>query len=366
MIFFWGKICSGRRPVNSGARRIARSARCRKTRLSEGTCRNPAVVSTSRWLCVLSLAWGSFRSSLATQSSGHYGNSLPLALVEQLLSTTAQEDFGGRENVYEAAVEWSRNRFFHKNINNNRPGTTGEDYGAPYIVCSNSPRETLVRLESSLSPASVRKLAVGAEFGACFLATAPSPDVAAAVHEELSGCDLATYVMIYPSALKLAPGLLDHSLAHTTSSYDSGAQLATKHGAKMRIDNVGGLTMELSPGLLPARDQRDEAYMSGLWDDLLSTSINIWAANFWSDPAMSGGKHLNTVEGSLMRREWVRAADLVHEPSKARRRSPGSACGWDNIKMHQAGDDTIILTGDELLTVQKYFAPSWVEKCSRL
>lgn len=297
-------------------------------------CRcNPASTKAWCWLLPLLLSFCSFSKALSLRCAG---DSVPLALVEKALITTAHRDFGGRENIYETAVEWSRNRL------------RNSSYWAPYIVCSSFPREALVHLESRLSSRYVRRLAVGAELGACFLATASSPEVATAAYDELSGFGLAASFAPYPSALKLAPGLIDHisDNASTRAIGDSRTQLITTHGTKMRMDNVRGLTVELSPGVLPAHHPNSELYVSSLWGDLVSDSINLWTTNFWSDPDVSWGEHhLDAEEGSLLWQEWTRAAELVHELSESKGHTPGNACGWDLVRIHHAGDDTLIITG---------------------
>lgn len=69
-----------------------------------------------------------------------------------------------------------------------------------------------------------------------------------------------------PSAMKLAPGLLNHE-GRTRGSKCAGKQeqpkqLATTHGPRMRFENLVGLDVSLSPGVLPAKDSRDAACVS--------------------------------------------------------------------------------------------------------
>lgn len=292
---------------------------------------NPA--ATKAWCCFLLSLLSSFCNFTEALSLRRDGASVPLALVEKALITTAHRDFGGREHIYEAAIEWSRNRL------------RNTSYWAPYIVCSSFPRETLAHLESKISSRHVRKVAVGVDLGACFLATAASPEEATATYDDLSEFGLVTSFAPYPSALKLAPGLLDHISDNRTTD-DSRAQLITTHGIKMRMDNVRGLTVELSPGVLPAYHPNAESYVSILGNDLASDSINLWTTNFWSDPDISWGEHyLDAEDGSLLWKEWTMAAGLVHELSESTGSTPGNACGWDRVRIHHAGDDTLIFTG---------------------
>ena len=121
----------------------------------------------------------------------------------------------------------------------------------------------------------------------------------------------------------------------------------------MRMSNVNGLDVELSPGTLSAHSTQADTFIGQLLDDLMSESINLHAANVWSDPAAANGEHLTTPAGALREKEWGMAATLVHELSVSGRTTPGDICSWGSISIHQAGSDLLLVSG-ALLRVRSY------------
>lgn len=181
------------------------------------------------------------------------------------------------------------------------------------------------------------------EHGACFIATASHAQarVVAADHDRFGLESLAPF----PSAMKLAPGLLEHPQDNRSG------RLSASHGASMRIGNVDGLTVELSPGTLAAHSFEAKPFVKDLLEDLMSESLDLHSTNFWSDPALIEGEHLGTAGGAVRLRDWSMAATLVHELSKSGNTSPGDICSWDNVFVDHAADDVLIVRGawEELL-----------------
>ncbi|CAN0368737.1 unnamed protein product, partial [Laminaria digitata] len=144
----------------------------------------------------------------AEEVSGKISPPYPsLRLVEETLLTTAQLDFSGHEQAYQAATRWNGERL---------QASQGSDdelllpLRAPHLACAEygHGREAASRLKAFLSPEAVRPVYHSREHGACFLATA-SDAQAAAFSAEPARFEL-TSVGPFPSALKIAPGLLDH------------------------------------------------------------------------------------------------------------------------------------------------------------
>lgn len=267
------------------------------------------------------------------------------------------------------------------------------------------------------------------EHGACYLVTATPVEAASILDFEaesgnrvqsiLSGRNVPRLLVSmgpFPSTLKLAPGLLDHGDAtspaivtgdegrdsateatterasgcdgqvlRTTSSSsdildsDDGDhrrrrrrqhwRLATLHGERLRNGDIQGLTVELSPGLLPKEKSRQRkgsdcvvctristhsfSVLVEQWlGDLMSPSLDLHATNFWSDPAVLNEEnrhHLAGPSASMRVREWSRAANVIHDLSGRRgiasALAPGDVCGWDGLAIHHADDALLLLTG---------------------
>lgn len=114
----------------------------------------------------------------------------------------------------------------------------------------------------------------------------------------------------------------------------------------LKTSNVFGLSLALSPGLLPVHDvsSRNAEFISSLQESLMSGSIDLHAANFWSDPDMVAD-HQARPEGSLRAREWRRAAHVVHQLSSTEGPGSGDICSWGDLDIHHADDGHILVTG---------------------
>lgn len=276
-----------------------------------------------------------------------------LGLVERALRTTARSEFNGDPQTFDAAATWSGERLRRSD---------GDPYSSrgPYLACAgdgNGGSEAFARLQRFLSPGAVRPVFVSGEHGTCFVATASHSQAVAFVANEEDQLGLASFAP-FPSALKLAPSLLEHGAGGAANDKPKG-RLDAIHGAPMRRGTPEGLTVELSPGTLPTNSEA-RSFINDLLGDLMAPSIDLHANNFWSDPA---SKHTygNAEVGSAMRmRNWSRAAMVVHELSESGRTSPGDICAWDTVGAHHAGDDLLLVSG------VLFFAVHNAPKCANL
>ncbi|CBN77322.1 peptidase S8 and S53 [Ectocarpus siliculosus] len=295
--------------------------------------RAAVVVACAFWAAFLAPAWAA--------AAGKW-NPPSLELVENGLATTAKDDFNGHAGAFEAAATWSGERLRHSQ----------DETRAPHLCCAEygQGRETFSRLKQFLSPEAVRVVSHSEDHGACFFATA-SHAQASAIMEDQEQFLLESFSP-FPSALKLAPGLVDHSESHHVEEEPrSGLErLGARHGGTMRMSNVEGLNIKLTPDTLPARSAGAESFIIDLLGDLMSASADLHSTNFWSDPGMAGGEHLSSQGGAIRARDWSKAASVVHELSEAAGTSPGDICLWDEVALLQAGDDSLLVTGlDHLL-----------------
>ncbi|CAM9888793.1 unnamed protein product, partial [Hapterophycus canaliculatus] len=280
--------------------------------------------------------FASFLSSAAVSATGSFPCP-PLETVENVLLTTAKEDFGGHAEALQAAVNW----------NGERLCVSQSDATAPHFGCAEYEhgRETFSRLRTFLSSEAVRQVSSSIEHGSCFFVTA-SHAQAAAILENKDDFGL-TSLSPFPSGLKLAPGLLEHG------QIDPGAEdrstelgrLRAKHGKSMQMPNVEGLSLELAPGVLPAHSVEGGPFINDLLGDIMSETMDLHSMNYWSDPAVVEGEHLSTPEGTVRKRDWIRAANVVHQLSEAAGTVPGDICSWNSITVHHAGDDLLFISG---------------------
>lgn len=282
--------------------------------------------------------WGSVASSLSYPS---------LSVVEKALLTTATDDFGGHVPAFEAAAKWEEKRL--------RSSSSGQDVmRAPHLACTEYGRgfEAFSRLQGLLSSEAVRPVSHSKEHGACFFATASHAQVAAiAAQRDRFGLES---LAPFPSALKLAPGVLEHA------EDNRSGRLSARHGTSMRIGDVDGLNVELSPGTLAVHTVEARPFVKNLLEDLMSESLDLHSTNFWSDPALVDGEHLATAGGVARRSDWSMAATLVHELGKSGNTSPGDICSWDSVSVHHAADDILIVKGvcTEQRIITQYAVPS--------
>ncbi|CAM9664348.1 unnamed protein product, partial [Ectocarpus fasciculatus] len=272
-----------------------------------------------------------------------------LGLFEQTLLTTAGLDFDS-EAAFAFASAWQAG---------DRQGRS-----APYLSCveRGEGRHAYKKLEDFLGARAVKPVSSTPTHGACFMVTA-SPAEAA----QLSSSGDFTTFGAFPAALKIAPGLLDHGScegsaaaaapgdATTTTSDCSTGRLSTTHGASMQADNAHGLMVELSPGTLPSHggggDDGGEAvkaadeFIHDLLESLSSPSLDLHPLTCWSDVVMKGGDHLVSAPGAHRGREWSRAATLVHEWSESEQESPSQVCGWEQVVVHHAANDVLLVAG---------------------
>lgn len=245
-----------------------------------------------------------------------------LRLIQETLLTTAGIDFDADQGV-EASSRWSGDRL---------RASAGKL--APHLACTEHDRrrEALSTLQESFGPGAVRPVSSTQTHGACFIVTASHDTAAEAAAKDLGWSCFG----IFPSALKLAPGLLEHSDCLECSA----GRLSTTHGVSMRLDSVYGLMVELSPGT-------SEFDIAELTRDLVSPSLDLHETSFWSARGMKGGKHLGGGGGALRGREWSRAATVVHGLSESGETSPGDICSWGDLEVHHAANDVLLVSGEQ-------------------
>ena len=240
---------------------------------------------------------------------------------------------------FEAAARWTADRL----------RTSQDSARAPHLVCTkySRGRDIVSQLGQFLSPEAVRPVAHSSTHGACFFVTASHTEARAISNNPRFGLES---ISIFPSALKIAPGVLEHGVRTDWESQGPG-RLTTTYGKSMRMSNVEGLNVELSPGTLPAHSSQADAliHIAEILDGLMSDSINLHEANVWSDPLTANIEHLTTPAGVVRKSEWGMAATLVHELSVSGRTRPGDICSWGSISVHHAANDLLLLSGALLL-----------------
>lgn len=263
-----------------------------------------------------------------------------LRVVEGALSTTAKYDFDGDTNTFEAAVKWNGERL--------RAGSSSSSSSepnviirAPHLACAGYGHGNKIfsHLKELLSPEAVRLVSHSKQHGVCFIATA-SHTQAAAIAAGSGQIGLES-IAPFPSALKVAPGLLEHQ----QSSH--AGRLTASHGPSMRLDNVEGLTVELSPGTLQAHPSEADSFTGDFLVDLMSESMDLHGMNFWSDPALIEVANVGDTPGGAARRsDWREAASVVHQLSMSGRTSPGDICSWNGVAATQVAADVLLLSGN--------------------
>lgn len=116
----------------------------------------------------------------------------------------------------------------------------------------------------------------------------------------------------------------------------------------MKSENVRGLTLRLSPGVLPAHDPMAPDFLREWTEDLMLGSLDLRVANFWSDPKVldyDGGHPANHTAGKIRVFEWTRAADIVHRLAEGQGKSPGYICSWSQLIFRHVGDDLLLVEG---------------------
>lgn len=279
---------------------------------------------------------------LAAPAAAKESSRPSLGQISKVLLTTAWDDFEGDDAGFGAATAWHGDKLLE------RPSRK-----APHLACADygQGRRAMKKLEGFLSEAAIRRASNSKDDGTCVFATASSSE-AATVSQDLEAYGLTSFGPV-PSALKLAPGLLSHERKPRDSA---GAQqhherLATTHGKRMRFENVVGLDVALSPGVLPIKDRRAGAFISDLLDGLMAASVDLHANNFWSDASLPEDLRADPWAGAALRSwEWRRAADVVHELStEVGGPTPGDVCSWGDLRVHHAGSDFLMIKGETKL-----------------
>lgn len=326
--------------VRMPEREDSQNTRQEKARAREVPPARPGWMSANALFARVLLLASSMSVSSASTTSVPYPS---LPLVESALLTTAKFDFNGHQAAFDAAAHWSGERL-----------RASSDRRGSHLVCAEYTlgREVAFRLQELFSPTAVRPACYSSTHGACFFVTASHSQV-----EAMSAADPALVSAgPFPSALKIAPGLLDHGDSTEPGAGDGLGRLSTTYGVSMRIQDVDGLNVELSPGTLPAHAAEAGTFISDLLEDLMSESMDLHASNVWSDPSMLDGEHRATPEGALRGREWSRAAAVVHDLSAAAETTPGDICSWDSIAVHHGANDVLLVSGlCQLLCVAAYW-----------
>lgn len=311
----------------------------------------------------------------------------PLQFLEEALLTEARGEFEGNQEAYEAAASWTLQRLSQTQRGSRRRNSSSRS--VPHFACADN-RDTTAKgetgvqrrrpsqlVEDFLSAGSVRAVSHSRAQGlSCFVATATIEQVAALEAAGLETLGLRNFGP-FPTVLKIAPGLLqikdgptkatggNSGTDETTTGDPSGAgeRLSVVHGEVARMDNVGGLTVELSPGVLPWRDiEAADSLIADILDGLLSSSNNLHSNAYWSsirdgfsaagDGITNGaGSHPPAINSALRIQEWTRAASVVHgltssgEEGREGAITAGDVCSWDSIRLHQQGRDSLTVTG---------------------
>lgn len=266
----------------------------------------------------------------------------PLDLVEAIIVSTAALDFAGDASTYAEAVDW-HDKTLLKML------ASGGETHTPHLACARyqKGREARTHLERDFSTSAVLSFSHTTTHGACFIVTASPAGILA--HPAEFG--LLTVGPFLP-VLKLAPTLLDHdSTGGRPKTADGSARsLSTVYGEGMKADEVRGLTLRLSPGVLRARGVSAQTLIKEWRAHLMSESLDVRVASFWSDPAMfesGSGLHRAATHsaGAVRSREWTRAAEVVHAFAGEHGKSPGEVCAWDRATVYDMGDDLLLVQG---------------------
>lgn len=346
----------------------------------------------------------------------------PLSKIDSLLLTTAGEDFDGRPDAYAASANWHHERLRRSNAGSKidfgtktTRGVAGDDESmllggnsqakdgsskydryelsqAPYLACSNYQhgKQALLHMRNYLGAQSVRTAAHSTTHGTCFLVSATLSE-ADAIMADLGSFGLETFGP-FPSVVKISPGLLNHGQSSSTIPHDEGGRfdsegqhgphqdqlkgqekqrLSTTHGFSFEDANVEGLNIELTPGIIHGLthlgSQTGETgdkdgvreFLGQLRKGLMSKSLDMHGASFWSDKEMLEGSdgHLASSTSALRAQQWTRAADLVHSrvsqreavevegQDKTGQTSPAEVCGWERLLFIHTSDDLLLVTG---------------------
>lgn len=378
----------------------------RPTTLPEAHEKPAASVQMMDKLVAVLALWAIADAAAASDTApSRDGRHPPISVIHGVLLTTAADNFGDHQGAFTAAAEWHEARLH----------SLAPDRPAPYLACAAPPHHSNddgnARVPAQRTPhlqglldsgaAGGRVVSSSDEHGVCVLATA-TPREAERVFlssEGSSSSDGVPYKWVaFPSALKIAPGLLDHG--SNGNGDDGGAvgggregqRLATTHGERLHPrkprssksngndgrnrsingDTSGpspvvGLTVELAPGVLAAAHRSDGGGGGGDWHDgaedlvrewreeLVSSSLNLHEMSYWSagwadsELAAGGDSDKSTGRagaGERLAREWTRASDVLRDLGGVDGGPViGDICSWDELVIFHTDHDVLALRG---------------------
>lgn len=264
-----------------------------------------------------------------------------LGKIQAITASSAFDDFARSQSAYSAASSWYTDRLSHDAAEGSR---------APYVACAGykQGRHALTSLETAFTKSAVHRVSNTEADGSCFIVTA-LPSSATAVIRAPEDFDLLSAAPLLPS-LKLATSLLDHGpdtsprlgAADDFDLSDHSAPLRSTYGEGMTLDNVHGLSVRLSPGVLTAGGGESfaEAFLRDWHADLTSESVNMRRASFWSDSDADRSEYDVTRV-----REWSRAAAVVDGLASKSARTVGEICGFGKLKLRHVADDLVLVEG---------------------
>ena len=254
---------------------------------------------------------------------------IDLEKVQKITASSASTDFAANNSAgYIVAYQWYRERLRHD---------TGGGCRAPYIGCAeySDGREALHSLETNFGKSAIHRVSNSEKDGSCFILTA-SPSAATDMLSTPETFGLISAGPFLPS-MKLASGLLDHG----PDVSDRPDRLRSTYGEHVSSENVRGLSVRLSPGILPLNEGGSFAgeFIRGWHNDLIQT-VSVRSMSVWSDP----GVDRSALDGTRVR-EWSRAAAVVDDLAWKHRRPVGEICRLQSVRMHHVGDDLLLLEG---------------------
>lgn len=354
-----------------------------------------AIAAAATGGATITTAAAALRAGIPSPSGLQYP---PLSIIQNALLTTAEESYGGQKKAFVASVNWHLRTKLSE----------ASDQPAPYLACTSpeykNGHQALLYLQNQLSSsASARVVSSSDEHGICFLASATLEEADAIrtqPKKDAQGAQVLSFWVPFPSALKLAPELLNYEgnnseiephdsrtkngAATDNMRKSGGARLTTRHGDSLvRAANgeggslAHGLNIELAPGVLAGSTHRHPldvedgdaiavGYSSTVllvekWrKDFMSESLDVHETSFWSSSFPSGlleEKSASTQEGTVLAREWTRAANVLHQLSGGKgssreEKAPvvGNICSWDGVVAYYTGGDTLTVRGRSMIS----------------
>ena len=254
-----------------------------------------------------------------------------LEKIRKITLSSASTDFAAENSDgYDAASKWYGERL--------RRDAAG-DSRAPYIVCAeyNDGRQALNSLETTFGKSAIHCVSNSETDGSCFIVTASS----SAATDMLSAPESFSLLSAGPflPSMKLASSLLDHG----SDVSDRPERLRSTYGEHVSPGNIRGLSVRLSPSILPANAVESIArdFVRGWHGDLMQT-VSVQGTSYWSDPGMD-----RIVLDQTRVREWSRAATVVDDLASKQGRRVGEICKLGKLRMHHAGDDVLLVEGEK-------------------